>query len=76
MTYRPNVFGGTLSLTQSINQSIQLSTVRVKKYPPPKLFAIFSLVVNLCNWKKIILVISQIYSYVYTKLVHLYEYLY
>jgi len=22
MTYRPNVFGGTLSLTQSINQSV------------------------------------------------------
>jgi len=38
-------------------------TLRVKKVVLLKLFAIFLLVVNLCNW---LLIIAHTYSYVYT----------
>ena len=50
-------------------------TVSQKVAPPLKLFAIFSLVVNLCNWKLTWLLPKHILSFT-PILVHLFEYLY
>jgi len=41
-------------------------SVSQKSSPPLKISAIFSLPVNLYNWKFIVLVVAQLYPYVYT----------